>query len=513
MEKKRQINSKYFLIALGFAFFVFFWYISRSAPVAGDDWGYAVGGRDANPLFKAWSNYFTWSGRFLSELWGYAMTNHKRLWNYVNAGIFTGIVYLLLKISNPKEKIISFFVAVFLILSVSDGLRMQTYTWMMGTTYVIPLLLFLLYFLLIKQWFMEGKDSKLRFFIMALLNAFIPLYMENAAAMLFGGNVLLLLYVYFKDKPKCKRILILLGISLVGVAIIRLSPGAIYRLSRDHAEFQTMNLFQKISYNWLPLIRFTFIDHVWLMRIMSLLLISLAIYKYMKKEVSLPLCILICAMNAFACIQSFAWLLYDFVPMNLLYIVADYHVPHSLTLNTIGYVLFTLSLFIGAWKLVKNKEKSWLLTWLLFLAGGANVVMLLSPIFDIRSSIYTVFLFILFVLFMLDEFNFNQGSRYLLIGLAVVGVALASYSYYRLYQMVHNVDTRRQAQIEYYRVRPDDKEAYILGYPALSVHSADVLEGDTFHEEVFKEYYYLAKDVNLHFYYLDNYTKEEIFKQ
>ena len=34
-------------------------------------------------------------------------------------------------------------------LSVDDNLRMETYSWIMGTTYIIPLFLSLLYFLLI----------------------------------------------------------------------------------------------------------------------------------------------------------------------------------------------------------------------------------------------------------------------------------------------------------------------------------------------------------------------------
>ncbi len=82
--------------------------------------------------------------------------------------------------------------------------------------------------------------------------------------------------------------------------------------------------------------------------------------------------------------------------------------------------------------------------------------------------------------------------------------------YMHLYQKIHAIDMKRQAQIAYYQVRPDTKEAYILGYPSMSVHSADIQEDDLFHLEYFKKYYYLNEDLQLHFYYLEDYSMESI---
>ena len=89
---KKLLHKNWFYICL-FFFFVFFLYISRYAPVVGDDWGYAVGGRYSNPLVKACQNYMSWSGRFLSEFWGFLIAPHKKLWNLLNPCIFTCIYY------------------------------------------------------------------------------------------------------------------------------------------------------------------------------------------------------------------------------------------------------------------------------------------------------------------------------------------------------------------------------------------------------------------------------------
>ena len=140
------------------------------------------------------------------------------------------------------------------------------------------------------------------------------------------------------------------------------------------------------------------------------------------------------------------------------------------------------------------------------------MVMLISPIFDVRSSFYTVFLFILIVSVGVSELRFGSVPAVVFAGAVLVLCGIEVLQYYKLYRLIHQVDIKRMSQIAYYQERPDAGEAYILGYPAQTVHSADITEDDTYHMQYFKEYYYLDPDMHLNFYYLKDYTEEEIRK-
>ena len=133
-------------------FCLLFVMITYWTPLAGDDWGYALTGMRNNPFVACFRQYFNWSGRILSELWGYIVAPRKWLWNILNPALFTGIFMTILAIARPRKNLVTCtLVVMFLILSVKDYVRMQTYTWIMGTTYVIPLLLLLIYTLILRK--------------------------------------------------------------------------------------------------------------------------------------------------------------------------------------------------------------------------------------------------------------------------------------------------------------------------------------------------------------------------
>ena len=507
MKNQRHRLSLYIFIACAGAAFLFFLMISRWAPVAGDDWGYAVGGRYNNPFVKALGNYFSWSGRFLSELWGFMVAPHKHLWNVLNAAIFTGIFVLISWGFTKKNRYLTAALTGLLILAVPNGLRMQTYTWIMGTTYVIPMLLFLVHALLLRRYVFEDNMGPAVFALLCVLNLAIPLYMENAAAMLFGANVLVLLYVFLKDKSKLKKTAVLAVISLIGVILIRFSPGALFRMGRDHAEFNSLSLFGKIAVNWLPFIKYTFTNNENIMKILSAVFITLVLQKEDNKLLKAGMCLVL----LWGIVQPFSWQLFSLTGINLFYIIFELTVPHSLTLNTVCWGLWTAVLFLAAYRCMERSTGMFVI-WLLFCAGGANMVMLISPIFDVRSSFYTVFLFILIVSVGVSELRFGSVPAVVFAGAVLVLCGIEVLQYYKLYRLIHQVDIKRMSQIAYYQERPDAGEAYILGYPAQTVHSADITEDDTYHMQYFKEYYYLDPDMHLNFYYLKDYTEEEIRK-
>ena len=75
-----------------------------------------------------------------------------------------------------------------------------------------------------------------------------------------------------------------------------------------------------------------------------------------------------------------------------------------------------------------------------------------------------------------------------------------SLSWKRIYTQVALVQTERESILQYYREHPEDDEAWIPRMPEESIHSADIEEGDAYHQNSFREYYGLPETTKLVFY-------------
>lgn len=503
-------KSEYWLIgAAMILFFVFFYRISSWMPVTGDDWGYALGGMYHNPIAMAVHNYQTWSGRFLSELWGFTIASHKGIWNFANAGLFTGIFFLLILISRDlKIRFFTVLFAAFLMISVPDGVRMQTYTWIMGTTYVIPLFLFLVHVSILRRWIFE-EEEMWGIASMCVLNLLIPLFMENAAALVVGADFLVLIYLWFTNRRKLKKMIVVTIFGIVGLLLIRFSPGALSRMARDHAAFSALSLGEKISRNWSYFIFFTFMQDAWLSGIFS---ISMILYLEKRggknRQIARPLQLIF----VYGIIQSFGWQLIHWTDFGLFYVLSDIQIPHSVLLNTLGYGLETAAMFAAVLYFEEDHEMKWFLIFLYLCAMGADAVMLISPIFDARSSLYTLYLLMLFILVLVSRLSFPR----LLSGVFAVCLLFFGgqyvYGYLKLYRTVSKVTAKRMEQIDYYRTFPEIEEGWFIAYPDQSIHSGNIDAEDTYHLDTFREYYHLNPNLKLNFYWLEDYSDEAIAK-
>ena len=480
--KKLQKYVPYLIVLV---FFLAFALISRWTPAAGDDWVYAVGGRYNNPFVRAAEMYFSWSGRFLSELYGYLVTPHKNLWNLLNPCLFTGIFCLILKLAEGKTKnhpIASSLMLVLLVFSVPYRLRMQTYTWMMGTTYVIPLFLFLIDMVLMKRWTQEGKSHP---FWCILLNFCVPLYMENAAALMAGADLLILIDLHWilKDQKKSREMLWYLLAAIAGTCIILFSPGAHARLTGDNAAFNALSIPEKVATNFPLFLEHTYTDNRWLMAILSIVLIAFLALSPRRKEKPAEAAVLM-IISVLSPILNLGWL----------------------------YLIETIVMVLAAVLYEQDSFRKQEELFYLLCALGADLVMLASPIFDSRSSLYTVFLLFLFTELLAESITVSKKPvRIVIIAVSGVLCVIRGLSYYQLYHMVHNITIKRNQEIAYYQTHPDAGEAWLIAYPDESIHSPNVLSGDETHDRFFKEYYYLNKDLELKLYYLTEYTAENIF--
>lgn len=474
-------------------------------PLAGDDWGYAVNGLLGNPFVKAYHQYFTWSGRYFSELWGLLVAPHKWLWNLLNPLLFTSILYLMYKIINPKKHPVStILVMIFLILSVKDNVRMETYTWIMGTTYVVPLCLFLLYIYLLKLMVFDENENLIVYFVSCLINMYIPLCMENIAVGLILANVLVLLYMYFTHAKRLPRFVGLLVLSLIGFAVLRLSPGASYRLVNEHQAWMAMSIFEQIGANWNNFLTYTFLDNKYLIFTLSLVFIAFTLinrYKYKKYPKMAYGLVFIFALGF---MQSISANIYSKLPLSFLPYLFDLSLPQT---QWIVSILYGLYVFAILWVLstMMSDYKKWTCIFLVLVGGTCNLAMLLSPIFGPRSSLYTIFLFILLTGLLYEEvMNSMIVNRIVLVFVSLLCVSWGI-SYINKYQLVHSIQQERLAKIQYYQEHPEEKEAWLPRMPIMSIHSADIEEWDTFHQDVFKAYYGLNPEMDVIFYWKESY--------
>ena len=491
---KTNIQKSIFYVSMLFVF-IFFYRISSLTPLAGDDWGYAVNGIQGHPFKMAFDFYFSWSGRFFSELYGFLIAPNKALWNALNAVLFTSIYYHALKISKMDNSIFANVLLLFLMLSVKDELRMETYTWLMGTTYVIPLALSLFYFnQMIKTLEIGLKMKVLPIVIQSIVLFYIGLTMENIAVVMILANLCFILYSYLKYREIPVYLYHYLFMSLLSLTLLRLSPGASARLLRDHQDWLNYSIIDQIMINFPNFIRFTFIEHRYLVLVFSGLNIVL-IFKqiFLKRRISIVEILLI-AIFGIASLSSISLTLSQFFQHPFILELSNYRSSFHLFF----WPLFILAVFTNMLTLSENNRNITL--FFILLAGLANGVMMASPIFGYRSSLYTVYFMIIASLIIFGSLKIKWLNGLLILPLLFLVIRSAN-GLHEKYKLVESVHEIRMGEITYYKKNPEVKEAWLIRYPIFSIHSGDVEENDLYHMEVFKEYYGLNQAVKLIFYY------------
>ena len=491
---KSNVQKGIFYISMLFVF-IFFYRISSLTPLAGDDWGYAVNGMQGHPFKMAFDFYFSWSGRFFSELYGFLITPHKALWNVLNAALFTSIYYHALKISKMDKSISANVLLLFLMLSVKDELRMETYTWLMGTTYVIPLALSFFYFNQLIKTLENGLKMKLLpIVIQSIVLFYIGLTMENIAVVMILANLCFILYAYLKYREIPVYLYHYLFMSILSFTLLRLSPGASARLLRDHQDWMNYSIIDQVMINYPNFIRFTFIEHRYLVLVFSGLNILLVFKQiFLKRSVSIVDGMLI-AIFTFASLSSISLTLSQFIQQPFIIELSNY----QSTFHLFFWPLFILAVFTNILSLSENERN--LTLFFILLAGLANGVMMASPIFGYRSSLYTVYFMIIASLIIFGSLRIKWLNGLLILPLLFLVIRSAN-GLHEKYELVASVHEIRMGEITYYKNNPEVKEAWLIRYPIFSIHSGDIEENDPYHMEVFKEYYGLNPDVKLIFYY------------
>jgi len=484
----KKVLNKFPLILICIFVLALFGYITYCTPLAGDDWGYALNGMNTNPFLKAYEFYFTWSGRYLSELWGFIAANHKLVWNIVNPILFVLITYFCYDLSKSERNY--FLLALFLLagmLSVDDNLRMETYSWLMGETYVLPLCFSLAYFVSIKNAFISNKKK----YYNNLFLIIVGLTMENIAASTLLGVIIILTYALKNKKELVFQLVINLIVIGACFAILRLSPGANLRAVNDNASWAQMSLIEKIVSAYPNFLEISFINNNYAISLFALANILALLLDKSTKDFWRILLIVIHLLAIFT--------VFSFVLIKENNIFNSGSSLYSMVFWPI-YILFS---FLSI-ALVLNEEKRLRALFYLTIAGSSALVMLYSPIYGSRSALYLVYYLLLVSLIILSSLQLNK-LVYLFICLFLLAIiADRSYEYYNKYNDVLKIEKERQEIIQYYRDHPEDEEAWIPRFPIYTIHGADIEQEDTYHLQTFKEYYGLSQE-SIIFYFKDEY--------
>ena len=504
MEKSVKVVKTilpYVVVMIGlYLVYDLFHHMAINVPLAGDDWGYAYEGLNGNPLSLAFSMYFNWSGRFFAELWGYVMAANKSLWDMVNPWLFVWITLTIcIGFSSKKNWIISIVVIFGLMVSVDTRLRMETYAWIMGSTYVTALLALLIHLWMVKTMITHGcRYPWLMSIVSALCCLFVGLDMENAAAVALISNGLAIGYLWIKkDKTTIKYMVLPLLISIIAILILRSSPGSAYRLTVDNQAFNQLSLIDKIITNWPNFLHYTFVANPYPLVFLNLSVMVSTSLKWLKNKTDKRLFVYF-VIAGLGLLFALSPMLYNRTEINALKVLYDvYYTRSSLWIVTIFYVGYTIAL-IDYMRLYLDTTHALIGIGLLLLAGISNGVMLISPIFGMRSSLYTIYLLIALDVVMLDAFD----QRIYAVGFVCIALLLSiqRISYLKdLYGMIGVRTQRRMMEIDYYQNHPEITEIHITRFPQGTVHSVDVEQGDDYHFDTFKKYYGLNPEASVIF--------------
>ena len=485
-------KKKNFYVLASIFVLMLFAYITCKTPLAGDDWGYALNGSAGTPIKTALEFYNSWSGRFFSELWGMIVPGHKWIWNIVNPLLFMGIFICIYKLAYVQNKsILCSLLILAIMLSVDDNLRMETYSWIMGTTYIIPLFLSLLYFVIVDNLLKnEVYDWKLITFAIVdnLFLFIIGLMMENIAATMIVGIIFVLGYAFFNKRKAFKYLIPNLLFSILSFAIMRMSPGSASRLNGEHAAWAKLTLFDKLSNGYPNFLNMTFIQNNYAITLFSICLILLICFSRKKNKLNkvLPLLILITGV-----ITVFSFVFTDkLINPNSIY-------------SFIFWPVYIINAFYVLFTYLDNDYRKNKALFMLMFAGCNALVMLYSPIYGSRSAIYTVYYLIVVSTLVLDFVRINKHhvvTIFLILLVLIIGDRTREYIH--KYRLVGIKQNERLEIIKYYQQHPGVEEAWIPRFPVYTVHGADIEIGDTYHFETFKDYYKLPQSADkIIFYY------------
>lgn len=457
----KKENIKYILLIVFFTILLFL------SPISGDDWGnYLVGKEGLRHIFgNAIGMYFDWEGRFISRLLINFFTYYKSIWNIVNAICIVGIIYLIEKIINPKNRKMTFLLTLLIILLMNIYTFSQVVVWVAGNItylFVVPLLLYYFYYLL-----KEEKQSTIRIICFSILNFIMPMFIEHMGVILVFGNIFLLVYNYIKTKKVNKELLIYLVLSIIGLSLMLFSPGTMKRSKIENINFNKLNFLEKILYNIPNFIYYTYMIYPYL-----LILMIVGTY-FLIKNINNKL--LRIFLYCYSLLFLVIFLLNNTLTCNSIFII-------------IYFIIYTIITFILIC-LYAKEVKDIKIIFFYLLGIASNVVMLISPTWGFRTS-FSTYIFLSICYLLIIDRNIREKNLVNNILLIISIIMILFYSI--LYILVAK---QNKENIEIINKNKNSKVIEIYKYPDFV--NCNINPENSFHLEKFKMYYGISQDTEI----------------
>lgn len=480
-------------LIVGICFFL----IEFASPLAGDDYVFILNS-EKNILQIVSQLYMTWSGRFLSNYLIIFIANKPVLWLICSTLLFSGIAFLVMKLSKAETLIQKVLLLLF-VFGVSTAIRMETYSWMTGVVfYMIPLAASMLFTWIAYECYVEkSRNAGMKdWSIMIGCCAVCGLMMENIAAGMVVLNILLMIYTALTQKRFYIIHVLCAVVATAGFLTVMLSPGNAVR-AVEYVEFNQLSLIGKMLYNFPHALKSTYLDNRMLVFVLSILLIRGALK---NEKIKPALKMIVVLYLSIAVLTSLAdtvkfWMDSEYIP----YISAIYSIFYRLSdPNSLTTQLYWIG-FTGYYLAVLVLEKKWWYFILSLFAYACNAAMLLSPIVGGRTGIYTLYFFYIIVLLMVGKLN---GKKNWLIGLIVLAIGFNWFQYGKIYSNVYRIKQQQLNAVADYCNSRDcpkdyDYQVTLEPYPNDSIHTGNMTS--SMHEKAFKQYYDITDWVLLNY--------------
>lgn len=489
VEKIRTFILKHADLSYAFLVFAFFLIISSLSPINGDDWGnHIIGMRGLRGwIGQAIGMYFDWEGRFAGRLFINALTFNKCLWNILNALATSSLYFLIIKLVKPKQITLTSIILILGILLIGNDMFTQIYLWIAGNiTYFVPLVLILIYLYMIDYYLKNKKLFKWYIYVVwFILNLMIPMFVEHMGVIMIIINLSLLIYLSLKQRNFNKLFLYSLLVSFISFLSMVLSPGTAARVAFEASSFNNASLFEKIMINLPNFIQYTITKNNFLLIIFPVSFIYLGFGKtnnrYLRFLISLVniIPLMVIALN----VVNSPW----FNENTFISIVRKVNFLYEMNFVTISYwLIYLISFFILL--LLHFKDRQAVIFY--FLLGMlANGVMLLSPIWGSRTSLFTVYMLIITNLFVISEINFKNMRPIIVFGKLSIIVIMSIYII--LYYNVYLQNNKRESDIDH-QLKANINIIEIEKIPDYALWGINP-EGN-YHLKTFKDYYDIPQE-------------------
>lgn len=458
-------------------FFIVIFFLS---PLSGDDWGnYIVGSEGLrHSLGVAVGLYFDWEGRFISRVLINILTYYKWLWNIINALVVTATIYIGMKFVGKKTKKFIFPLMSAVLLLMNLYTFSQTMVWVAGNItylFIVPVLLWYFYYLL-----NNDKYNKWFTFIFILINLFGTMFVENMALVLVGGNILLLLYKYIKTKKIDRRLVVYTIISIGSILVMLLSPGTRYRNTIENVVFNELSLFGKMIFNIPNFVYYTFIINTYLLVLMSysnyLIIRNKIDNKYLKF-------FLLIFMLVLPLLTIFIYPISVFMDTDLFLLIDT---------NNLFVIVYWLVYLVISFILVFLHDRKELKLVFLFLVGLiSNVVMLVSPTWGFRTSLFTYIVLAIVALNIINNYSKdNKFFDYVSYGILVGATIFYLIFYINICRCQSNLEKGIEKQLI-----EESEVIYIDRFPSFA--NCNINPENEYHIGKYKLYYGIPEDKEL----------------